>query len=170
MRIGRAARNRACASMSRRNEILPTLPPVVLSAERTSNGNHVSRTDAIIRRSTNSRASPSRCALRRSWKSGPPKTKEKLSASPPWYASVKAFRFGTEVASICRLGCWECQDQHSLANHIRLVPGLNRIRVRLVLRCVSLNLTCSSLPRENRHYGHILRSFLSGRAHHADIP
>src|SRR5262249_10012277 len=50
-------------------------------AERRSRGNHVSRIEATTRRWSNSSASPSRRDFRRSWKSGPPKTKERSGTS-----------------------------------------------------------------------------------------
>src|ERR1700757_1134395 len=67
--------------MSWKNEICAPLPKPVLTVTRRSNGNQVSKRQARPRRWSNSSASPSRCNFRKSWKSGPPKTKERSGNS-----------------------------------------------------------------------------------------
>ena len=83
MRSGSARRNRACVSASRRKGILTTPRHARPSqVESSSSGSHVISTPARMRRWTSSRASSARCDRRRSWYSGPPRTREKSAASP----------------------------------------------------------------------------------------
>src|SRR6516162_6625957 len=72
-----------------KKESRPRLPSGEPKVERSKSGSHATRVTVSSRRGKSSKWSPSRCAFRTSWKSGPPSTNEKSCASSRKMSSVK---------------------------------------------------------------------------------
>src|ERR1700747_999904 len=109
--------------MSWKNEICAPLPKPVLTVTRRSNGNQVSKMHARTRRWSNSTASPSRWNFRKSWKSGPPKTKERHGDAWRTFDPLEYTSSRRDSVALLTLPEDIIKDPHLLSNTTRSYNG-----------------------------------------------
>ena len=68
---------------------------------KSNSGTHANSVIMSSRRCTSSKPSPARCDLRKSWKTGPPSTKEKSVGSSRKFGSITAGKLLPSAGSCC---------------------------------------------------------------------